>query len=178
MVEWLALPICRHLEATSLQSAPFQNTQQGKNLSWRWVAFENLTPHELYALLALRQRVFVIEQNCPYDDIDGCDPACLHLLGENQDGQILASVRVVPPGVKYTEPSIGRVVVSPEGRGLGLGKAIMQHGIAKCGELYPSQPIRIGAQRYLERFYTELGFATVSNPYEEDGIWHVEMLQS
>jgi ElaA protein len=139
--------------------------------SWHDRAFGELTPRELYAITALRERVFVVEQNCVYLDADGVDPQCRHLWAEDEARAIQAYCRLVPAGVKYAEVSIGRVITAPEARGTGLGKELMQRAIAALGAV----PITIGAQAHLERFYGELGFARTSEPYDEDGIPHIEM---
>jgi ElaA protein len=140
--------------------------------SWHDKSFAELTVHELYAIVALRERVFIVEQNCPYLDADGYDPASRHLW-VSDGASIRAYLRIVPAGVKFAEISIGRVITAPEARGTGLGRELMRRGIAACG----SVPIRIGAQAHLERFYQELGFARSSEPYDEDGIPHIEMLR-
>lgn len=142
-------------------------------MEWHDKAFAALTTAELYAILALRARVFVIEQNCVYNDVDGKDPVCRHIWAA-QDGAIAAYLRIVPPGVSFAEVAIGRVVTAPEARRGGLGKELMQRGIAACG----AQPIRVGAQCYLERFYNELGFVRAGADYVEDGIPHLEMLRA
>ena len=143
------------------------------------VPFASLGPHDLYAMLALRSRVFVVEQECVFLDIDGLDQDALHLLGwsDAAHGALHASLRILAPGVSYDEPSIGRVVTAPEARGTGAGRALMLAGIAECERRYPGTGIRIGAQQYLERFYGSLGFQTVSAMYLEDGIPHVTMLR-
>jgi ElaA protein len=131
--------------------------------------------HELYQLLRLRSEVFVVEQNCVFLDMDNKDQDCWHLLGWK--GHLLAaSTRLVPPGIAYDEMSIGRVVSSPQARGEGIGRALMEESIAACYKLFGHNPIRIGAQLYLEKFYTSLGFKTAGEIYLEDGIKHVEML--
>src|SRR5262245_46534708 len=123
--------------------------------------------------MALRQRVFVVEQNCPYLDADGIDEVSRHFWAE-QGGAIAAYLRIVPAGVKFAEVSIGRVITAPEARGSGLGRELMKRGIAAAG----SVPIRIGAQAHLERFYGELGFQRASDVYDEDGIPHIEMTRA
>jgi ElaA protein len=142
-------------------------------MRWQAKAFAELTVGELYAILVLRARVFIVEQNCPYLDPDGADPASRHLWAE-RDGVLLAYLRIVPPGVKYAEISLGRVITAPEARGTGLGRELMTRGIAACGDV----SIRIGAQAHLERFYGELGFVRASDVYDEDGIPHIEMLRA
>jgi ElaA protein len=142
------------------------------DLIWHLRTFAELTASELYAILALRQRVFVVEQRCPYLDADGIDPVSRHLWAE-RGGAIAAYLRIVPAGVKFPEPSIGRVITAPEARGAGLGRELMKRGIAAAG----AAPIRIGAQAHLEKFYGELGFRRASEIYDEDGIPHVEMIR-
>ena len=147
---------------------------------WQWKRFAELTPAELYALLAARAAVFVVEQQCAFQDLDSADERAWHLLGwasPNHAPMLAAYLRLVDPGRKYAEPSIGRVLTTAPFRGLGLGREAMHEGLARAASLYPGSPVRIGAQQRLERFYVELGFRTVSAPYDEDGIAHVEMLR-
>ena len=145
-------------------------------IDWRFSAFEGLLPREIHDLFRLRAQVFVVEQECAFQDLDGIDPACHHLLGA-RSGELVVYCRVVPPGVKFTEPSIGRVITSDAVRGTGLGRLLMQEALMRTSELWPAMPIRIGAQQHLENFYVSLGFVTDSEPYDEDGIPHVEMLR-
>lgn len=148
-------------------------------LNWQWCVFPELTPDILYAILKLRQEVFVVEQNCVYLDIDDVDQLCWHIVGFTDiEGEVTAYTRVVPPGVKYAEASIGRVVTSPRARGTGVGRELMEQSIRAVGLLYPDTGIRISAQQYLEKFYSSLGFVTVSDMYLEDDIPHIEMLRS
>jgi ElaA protein len=141
--------------------------------SWHDREFAELTVRELYAITALRERVFVVEQNCVYLDADGADPQCRHLWAEDETRAIHAYCRLVPAGVKFAEASIGRVITAPEARASGLGKELMERAIAALGAI----PIRIGAQAHLEKFYGSLGFVRASDPYDEDGIPHIEMLR-
>jgi ElaA protein len=120
--------------------------------------------------------VFIVEQG-PYQDPDGLDRHAWHLLGRDDTGRLQACLRVVDPGGKYAEPSIGRVAVEGAQRGQGLGRALVVEGIARCLSAWPGQGIRISAQAHLERFYASLGFETVGAPYDEDRIPHVEMLR-
>lgn len=141
-----------------------------------WLPFDRLSGRELYDVLQLRQRVFVVEQTCPYLDADGVDLRCWHALGV-EGGRVVATARLVPPGEKYAEPAIGRVVTAPEVRRRGHGLTLMRSAIAQGQRLYPGQGLRLSAQRYLQRFYEGLGFVAVGEPYAEDGIPHVEMVR-
>jgi ElaA protein len=146
-------------------------------LTWRFAPFDKLTPREVHDLFRARVGVFVLEQKCAFQDVDGVDPECWHLLGR-EDGPLLAYCRIVPPGIKYPEPSIGRVLTTAEGRRTGAGRALMREAVARTSALWPGQAIRIGAQRYLERFYGDYGFVKASEPYDEDGIVHIEMVRA
>ena len=150
---------------------------QFTDMHWHLYPYPELRLDDLYDLLELRERVFILEQNCAYVDADGVDPSCWHLLGRDEHARLDAYARIVPPGVKYTEPSIGRVATHPRVRGLGLGRRLMQQTILHTVNLFPGEPIRIGAQMYLVRFYSEFGFEPVGDPYDEDGIPHVEMVR-
>jgi len=144
-------------------------------VTWKLSPFDALTPRELYDVLALRARVFVVEQKCAYLDCDGKDAAALHLMGR-VDGALAAYARILPPGVSFAEAAIGRIVTAPEHRRAGFGRPLVREAIARTREAFGDGAIRIGAQRYLERFYGELGFVTASDEYDEDGIPHVEMV--
>ena len=146
-------------------------------LAWTWQRFADLGVDTLYEVLALRARVFILEQG-PYLDPDSADKQSWHLLGHDVAGALLASLRVVDPGVKYPEPSIGRVVTALEARGNGTGHALMQEGLARCHAAWPGRAVRISAQAHLQRFYGGLGFLAVSDEYLEDDIPHIEMLWS
>lgn len=147
------------------------------SLVWRWARFGELGVDDLYDALALRCRVFILEQG-PYLDPDGLDRSAWHLLGRSDGGGLVAYLRLVDPGAKFTEPSIGRVVADAAVRGHGLGRLLMEEGLAGCGRHWPGQAIRISAQAHLERFYGSLGFVRVGDDYLEDGIPHVEMLST
>jgi ElaA protein len=136
---------------------------------------EDLTGPEVHALLAAREAVFIVEQNCPYQEADLLDKNSWHLIGYN-DADISCYLRVVDPGHKYSEPSIGRVLTSKSYRGTGLGKKLIEIGIARTQSTFPAVDIRIGAQAYLKDFYTSFGFQAVSDEYMEDDIPHIEML--
>jgi ElaA protein len=144
---------------------------------WKIKSFEELTTAELYAILRLRSEVFIIEQNCAYQDLDNSDQKALHLMGTGKGGELLAYTRIFGPGIKFTEASIGRVVTSPQARGKGAGRELMERSISELQQHYGVIPIKIGAQQYLQRFYTSLGFEQTSDTYLEDGIPHIEMLR-
>lgn len=146
-------------------------------MNWRWYRFADLGVDNLYDALQLRCRVFVLEQG-PYLDPDGLDRMSWHLLGRDEAGVLQAYLRIVDPGHKYEEPSIGRVITSAQVRGCGIGRALMQEGLTGCDRYWPGRAVRIGAQAHLEKFYTELGFCRVGDEYLEDGIPHLEMLRS
>ena len=146
-------------------------------LRWTWARFDDLGVHALHDTLALRCKVFILEQG-PYQDPDGADKRSWHLLGYDEAGALQASLRVADPGENYPEPSIGRVVTAKEVRGNGTGRALMQEGIARCRQVFPGHGIRISAQAHLQAFYGSLGFVAVSDEYLEDDIPHVEMLWS
>jgi ElaA protein len=145
---------------------------------WQLAAFDQLDAPSLYALLAARIAVFVVEQACAYQELDGLDPAALHLSGKLEDGRLVAVARILPPGTRYDQPSIGRVLTLPSMRGTGLGRVLMQRAIEICRQRWPELPIRLAAQQHLEAFYRSLGFVTISDPYDEDGIEHVDMRRS
>lgn len=147
---------------------------------YRWSSFEQLTAIELYEILRARQEVFVVEQECAYQDVDGKDHHARHLAcwdSQSDSPTLLAYLRVVVPGKKYTEPSIGRVLTCKSVRGAGIGRELMRRGIEHTRHEFPGAAIRISAQLYLKRFYEELGFEPSSEPYDEDGIPHIEMLR-
>ncbi|QNP48487.1 GNAT family N-acetyltransferase [Diaphorobacter aerolatus] len=148
-------------------------------IQWTCKRFDDMTPHELHDALALRCRVFILEQG-PYQDPDDNDRHAWHLLGRAPDSAhgnaLLACLRIVDPGCSFPEPSIGRVVCAPEIRGLGIGRLLVAEGLAHAARVHPGLPNRISAQSHLQRMYGELGFQTVSEEYLEDGIPHLEML--
>jgi ElaA protein len=147
---------------------------------WVEKSFSELTVSELYEILALRARVFVLEQTCLYDDLDGLDDRCDHLWTRGGDGStagaLAAYLRILPPGLAYPEPSLGRVIVAASARGTGTGRALMREGLARARARYGDVPIRIAAQAYLLRFYSDLGFRRASDDYLLDGIPHLEMV--
>ena len=159
------------------------------DIQWQWSRIEGLSTKQWHHVVSLRQAVFVVEQNCPYLDADDLDLQAWHLIGweaeDNSDDVIsgknaelvaVAYLRVVDPGCKYQEPSIGRVLTRICHRRLGLGKAIMMQAMARINEQFPQQEIRISAQKHLRVFYSVIGFTQVGREYDEDGIPHIEML--
>ena len=147
-------------------------------LAWRWCRFEDLGVNGVYDMLALRAKVFILEQG-PYLDPDGADRHAWHLLGrEEVSGELLAYLRVLDPGVKFADVAIGRVVVDARLRKQGLGHALMREGLAQCARCWPEQTVSISAQAHLQRFYNQHGFLTVSDEYLDDGIPHVDMRRS
>ncbi len=148
-------------------------------LRWRWCRFDELDVFELDAIFRARQQVFVVEQNCAYLDADGLDVHSFHLAAWGEvSGVPLAYARVVGPGQKYAEPSIGRVITTGSARGSGLGRELVRRAVAHCTAAFPGLGIRISAQSQLERFYGDAGFAVVGERYLEDGIPHTEMLRA
>ena len=148
------------------------------NVAWRFAPFAELAPQELHDLYRLRAAVFVVEQKCAFQDVDGADPESWHLLGYGPSPrELLAYSRLLPAGIKFPEPSIGRVITALSVRRTGLGRELMLEAVKRAEKLWPGRAIRIGAQQYLQKFYGEFGFVTVSAPYDEDGILHVEMLR-
>jgi ElaA protein len=147
------------------------------DIVWRLARFEALRTIELYELLQLRSEVFVVEQACAFQDMDGLDMAGWHLLG-TRGRALVCYARCLPAGEKYAEASIGRVIVRADARSDGLGHVLMQQAIAGVTTLWGDQPVRIGAQERLASFYEQHGFARAGAPYVEDGIPHIEMLRA
>ena len=149
----------------------------------RWFDWNQFDPDLLYGLLRLRSAVFVVEQACVFHEMDGLDPRCSHLLATRLKGEVVGCLRLVPPRLKRPHspapaadcPVLGRLVTSETVRGTGLGRRLMLEGIAQCERLHPGQPIQLSAQRHLQDFYARLGFDALREPYDEDGILHVDM---
>jgi ElaA protein len=161
-------------------SPPGDTTADPTEIFWQWSPFSELRPEDLYAVVRLREAVFIVEQNCPYPDADGRDPRAWHLLGWRQEPSeraLIAYARIFAPGERYTEGSIGRVVTAQDVRGTGLGRRLMAEALGRLETLAPGKKIKLAAQRRLEEFYAGFGFTTVSAPYEEDGIMHVDMVR-
>ena len=151
-------------------------------VQWQCKPFDALTAAELYGVLQLRSEVFVVEQACIFQDMDGSDVQAMHLLGTQtqagQGGVLVAYARLFPAGVKYFEASIGRVVTRQSARGNGLGHALIRETMAVLVAQWGVQPIRIGAQARMKAYYAQHGFVDVGKPYAEDGIDHIEMVWS
>jgi len=147
-------------------------------IHWILKPFSALTPFELYAILQLRSEVFVVEQQCIYQDMDNKDLKADHFMGWMKDEtgeKLVAHTRLLAPGVSYPQPSIGRVVSSPAVRGKGIGRELMEKSIDHIYTLFGRQEIRIGAQLYLKVFYGSLGFIPEGEVYLEDDIEHITM---
>jgi ElaA protein len=140
-------------------------------------SFKELSTEELYTLLQLRSEVFVVEQNCVYQDMDGLDQIAFHVLGK-YNGALIAYTRLFKAKDYFDDPSIGRVIVSRKHRGLGLGKEIMQASLVFLNENWNAQKIVLSAQSYLKKFYSELGFTAIGEEYLEDGIPHIKMIKT
>jgi len=139
-------------------------------------SFDELSNADLYAMLQLREQVFVVEQNCPYLDLDGLDDQCLHVLGRSKE-QVVATTRILPPGLKYPEVSVGRVVTSQSVRGTGIGRALMAATLDAVSSRFGPCAIRLSAQSHLVAFYGSFGFIAASEEYLEDNIPHIDMVR-
>lgn len=148
-------------------------------IEWETKSFDRLGAGELYELLKLRVDVFIVEQNCAYRELDEKDrhPDTLHLTGRNENGELVAYLRILPPGLSFDRPGIGRVVVSKRNRGQGICHLMMKQAVDEICRIWPGMGIRISAQAYLEGFYATFGFEKASDVYLEDGIPHVEMVR-
>ena len=147
-------------------------------ITWSVLHFEDLSVKQLFDVLQLRNQIFIVEQNCPYLDVDEKDLNSFHVFGVNQKRKIIATSRVLPPGVSYSEASIGRVAVAIDSRGTGIGDELNRVSMEFIRNYFGDIPIRLSAQKHLTNYYNKHGFKVVSDPYDEDGIPHVEMLYS
>lgn len=143
-------------------------------MAWHTYTFEELSGAELYEIIKLRVDVFIVEQKCPYPELDNLDQRCLHLV-YRESGKVLAYARLVPAGLKYDIPSIGRVIVQPDARGRGLAKLLVAKCIGVIHSEWGTQEIQLQGQVYLQNFYQSFGFQPISEIYDEDGIPHVDM---
>ena len=144
---------------------------------WNIKPFNELTLSEFHDIIQLRLNIFVVEQDCPYLDLDGKDKQAYHFFGLTDEGKIVAYTRLFGPGEYYQEAAIGRVVVDKEFRKDGLGFELMKRSIEQIERIYDTKTIRIGAQRYLRKFYESLGFVSTDEFYMEDGIPHMYMIK-
>lgn len=150
-----------------------------QQISFTSLPFQELSLFELCDILKLRQEVFIVEQACPYQDIDDLDKFAHHVLGKNPSGELLSYARLLPENTSYPDYiSIGRIVTSPKTRKVGLGRKLMEFSIRKSYQIYGYQDIKIGAQYYLLSFYQSFGFEPYGNPYLEDGIKHIQMIKN
>jgi ElaA protein len=145
-------------------------------IEWQWCSFDELSAQQLYAVLAAREAVFVVEQACAYQELDGLDLDARHLVGWS-NAEVAAYLRVLNPGTRFAEPSIGRVLTARSHRGTGIGRTLVAMSLDYLDHHFPAHAVRISAQTHLQPFYSSLGFAVVSGQYLEDGIPHVEMLR-
>lgn len=145
-----------------------------KKVNYIWKTFSDLTRDELYEMIHLRQKVFIVEQDCPYLDADFSDQDAFHLLGYDDEG-LISYLRAFPPGIKYEGASLGRIVVDDSKRGEQLGQNLTKEGISYLSKHYPDTEIIISAQHRLENFYCELGFTARGEVYLEDDIDHIQM---
>jgi ElaA protein len=145
-------------------------------LEFKWSRLESFTALELYEIIKARESVFVVEQNCPYQETDDLDLHAWH-LSVSVNGELAAYARVVDPGIKNNQPSIGRVMTLKKFRGLGIGRALMEEAIKFTEQKYPGIGIKISAQVYLQKFYESLGFHAFGESYDEDGIFHIDMIK-
>jgi ElaA protein len=146
------------------------------SLRWQWYGWGELDANVLHAFLKLRADIFVVEQNCVFHEIDGIDPKCEHLCGW-LGGELVAYLRLLPPGLKSPEVALGRVVVARAHRRRGHSREALERGLDRVGARFPGKPIRVQAQAHLAPFYETLGFTRGGAEYVEDGIPHVDMLK-
>jgi len=145
-------------------------------ITWQWYQFAELATLQWYAVAAAREAVFIVEQDCAYQELDGWDLRATHLIGWHGD-EVAAYLRCFAPGVKYVESALGRILTTQAHRNAGLGRELVARGLARTEALHPSSAVRISAQAHLARFYASFGFVVASEPYMEDGISHVEMVR-
>lgn len=150
---------------------------QNLEINWKCKFFNDLKNEELFKILQLRSAVFVVEQNCVFLDLDDIDTKCFHFFGENEQNEVIACSRLIAPNLVYNEMSIGRVATAINFRKKGVGKQLMEKSIENIYNLFGKQPIKIGAQLYLKKFYESFGFVQQSDVYLEDGISHIRMIK-
>jgi len=147
-------------------------------IHWEIKTFDTLLTDELYDLLKLRVDVFVVEQKCAYAELDEKDrhPGTFHVTGRNENKELVAYLRILPPGSSFNQPGIGRVAVSKAYRGQGLCRTMIKKAMDQICRTWPGMGIKISAQLYLEAFYQSYGFKKASEPYLEDGVPHLDMV--
>jgi len=146
-------------------------------LTFTWSRIETLNALALFDIIKSRESVFVVEQRCPYQETDEMDKQCWHLV-VSIENELVAYARLVDPGIKYQQPSIGRVLTTKQWRGANIGRALMEEAIRFSEHTFPAQDIKIGAQVYLQKFYESCGFKAVTDAYDEDGIPHLDMIRA
>lgn len=146
-----------------------------EQMTWHWYTFEEMPKGTLYDYLRLRQQVFIIEQRSIYPDLDDVDQFAHHLLVFSSTGNIAACLRLIPPDGENAQPHIGRLLIAPEFRGQKLAHVLIDEGLKQSRELFPDLPIRIGAQTYLKDFYIKHGFEPTGEPYDDEGVEHIDM---
>ncbi len=146
---------------------------------WKAKTFQQLSIDQLFEILKLRVDVFVVEQQCAYPELDEHDrhPETRHLSGRNDVGELLAYARLLPPGLRYQEVNLGRIVVRADFRKQGVGHQLLQNALEEISGCWPKTSVKISAQEYLQKLYEQYGFARISDVYLEDGIPHVEMVR-
>lgn len=149
-------------------------------VKWLYLPFSNLSVLDVHDILKLRQDVFIVEQDCAFHDIDGRDPSCNHLLARlaSGDKQLAAYLRIVPPGEYFKEIALGRIITAQFVRGTGIGTLLIEKGIQIVEKEYGPINIRISAQAHLEKYYNKFDFQKAGEPFDEDGIMHIEMLRA
>jgi ElaA protein len=144
-------------------------------LDWQFKHFNELTLNELYDIMALRAKVFVVEQNCAYQDLDGKDKKSYHLVCRNGKGDLVGTMRILPKGVAFNEIGFGRIVLDESARGVQQGHQMMKAAMRFCNDEFGDVPVFLSGQKHLEQFYEKHGFKSTGKEYLEDGIPHVEM---
>lgn len=145
-------------------------------LNWNFKPFSELSLDEFHDAIALRMKVFIIEQNCTYQDLDGLDKECYHLLTTNQKNEIVGTARIIPPGLIYPAAGIGRIVLDESVRGGNQGHQLMKECMQFIFTTFGQVDIKLSAQKHLEKYYNQHGFLSTGKEYFEDGIPHVEMI--
>ncbi len=161
-----------------IQKFNYSNYNEHMHLDWQVKYYPELTTNEFHDIIALRLKAFVVEQNCSYLDLDGKDKKCYHLICRDGFGKVVATARILPPGISYPEVSIGRVVLDQAIRGNGIGHQLMDQSMKFINEEFGSVPVRISAQKHLENYYNKHNFISTGKEYLEDEIPHVEMLNT